>query len=158
YSKLTFGHKLRVRFEKLDNGLVDDLSNRQPGYSFVTDQRNDLEQYSTHLLDFIFSRPELKEHFLDFRYDPPMWRADAIHAWLCDYARFHGQLLLSTELNTGGPARGTELTALLFANTRECTNRGVFIFGDKLGYLSQYSKTTSKTGQKRFIPHAFDAV
>lgn len=86
----------------------------------------------------------------------PWWSMDEVAKWLRTYAEFHEQLLVSVELNTAGPARGTELTAMNLVNL-DTTQRNVFFIGDHLVLRRRYNKSQYRTGQDKTIPEALDA-
>jgi hypothetical protein len=154
--ELTFGTGLRLPLEPI--GVKDSLSNRSLGYSCISDTRNGFDRFQCSLLKRLLSDKKLASDFIDFSYNPPMWRVSRIHKYIDDYTKFHLLALTETELNTGGPSRLTELAALAIENTRTRPVRGVYVFDNKLGYLVQYTKNSSKQGKDKFLPHAFGGV
>ncbi|KAG2741288.1 hypothetical protein P692DRAFT_201655850, partial [Suillus brevipes Sb2] len=67
-------------------------------------------------------------------------------------------LLLRCEMLSGSPGRGTELTAMMYRNTRTRSTRNLVVLGKHVTMLCMYSKTSAMTGQDKLVPHSLDAV
>lgn len=154
--KVLRGLNLRVDYQ--DAQLVDDLSNKEVAYSFLSDPRNKLFQDRMRLVRAILER---KEGFVDFlirRKDEIAWNHVALRDWLQDYAELERLLLLRAEMLSGAPSRGSELTSMIYRNTQARNTRNLMIFGQHVTLLCQYSKTSSLTGRDKLIPHGLDGI
>lgn len=160
--KILRGLPLRVDYADAD--LVDDLTNKDVGYSFLFDAANTCFQDRSHLVRAIaegqgnFSRFLLTQDEHSEEELLPIWNHAALRGWLQDYAELQKLLLLRVEMLSGAPGRGTELTALTYRNTQTQTTRNLMMFGQHVTLLCQYSKTTALTGQDKLIPHGLDAI
>ncbi|KIM35208.1 hypothetical protein M413DRAFT_32674 [Hebeloma cylindrosporum] len=137
--------------------IHDDLSDTNPGYSFISDRRNQIFPSKTLLLDVIMENPVLRQRFLVFDNDIPIqFNVQALRAWLSSYARFQLLQLVRSNLTTGSPSRGTELTALLRQNTPTNPMQNLVFFGTFATLLCTYTKTSAATCSDKCIPHALD--
>ncbi|VDB95897.1 unnamed protein product [Peniophora sp. CBMAI 1063] len=138
--------------------LEDDPSNTEPGYNFKRNARNrHLFQRKHILLTLILESPTLRKRFVHIGPDGhETWLPGPLLKWLIDYAAFHLRLLLATELNTAGPARGSELTCLELINTRTAP-RSVYVLGRNVVFRRRYHKLQSRTGLDKAIPEPLDA-
>ena len=151
--ELMLGKGLSVK-----SGLIhDDLSETKPGYSFVSDGRNTIFKSKTLLLDAIMGDPTLRERFVEFEnpYDI-RFNMHALRRWLASYSHFQLLQLVRSNLTTGSPSRGTELTAMLRQNTATNPMRNLVFFGKFATILCTYSKTSAATRSDKCIPHALD--
>ena len=137
--------------------LVDDLTNKDVGYSFVFDGRNVAFKDRTRLVRAVVQGEGNFKNFLMVREGEVVWNMAAVRKWLKDYAELHKLLLLRVEMLSGAPARGTELTAMTYRNT-QTRSRNLLCMGGHIALLCQYSKTTALTGRDKLIPHGLDAV
>ena len=137
--------------------LVDDLTNKDVGYSFVLDSRNEAFRDRTRLVRAAARGEGNFKDFLMTRGGELTWNVAALRRWLLDYAELHKLLLLRAEMLGGAPARGTELTTMTYRNTQTRT-RNLVCMGKHVTLLCQYSKTTALTGRDKLIPHGLDAV
>ncbi|KAG1854259.1 hypothetical protein F4604DRAFT_1591328, partial [Suillus subluteus] len=138
--------------------IADDLTNRDVGYSFLTDQRNEVFARRDRLLEAFFKNEKILEEFAAVREGQLVWNRGALIRWLQSYAELHSLLLLCCEMLSGAPGRGTELTAMMYRNTRTRTTRNLVILGKHVTMLCMYSKTSALTGKDKLIPHSLDAV
>jgi len=150
------GFKLRVNYNK----LVDNMSDKEVGYSLFSDPRNacfknmSMLLYSTIVNDATQCAEFIKGHTNDGQ---PIWNTMALRKWLVCYSKFEELILTKSEGTAGSSSRMTEISCLTFRNTRVRPSRGLFMMGSHLAYLCQYHKGTSTTGKDKMIPHAFDA-
>ncbi|KIY49022.1 hypothetical protein FISHEDRAFT_22019, partial [Fistulina hepatica ATCC 64428] len=84
------------------------------------------------------------------------WKHAAVHQYLYDYCVFQRLLLTCIAVMCGAMPRITELAAMLYRNG-ETRTRNLFLFGLYCALLRQYTKSSSTTGQDKFIPHALPA-
>ena len=142
-----------------DATISDDLTNKDVGYSFLSDPRNPgFKQRCDRLLRAIVDERGTFKDFLLEREGALTWNQSALRGWLRDYSELQRLLLLRVEMLSGAPGRGTELTAMTYRNTKTRTTRNLVMMGDHLVILCQYLKTTALTGHDKLIPHALDAV
>ncbi|KAG5633746.1 hypothetical protein H0H81_005578 [Sphagnurus paluster] len=140
--------------------LVDDLTNRSVGYSFISETRNPFHANRDLLLEHILTSPTLRSRFIS-GIGPdgmPVWKKLELRAWLYKYSVFEGLLLVRAEMLGGAPGRMTELTAMTYKNVATTTHRNFMTFGKYLAMLVTYHKGTAISGGEKMIPHAFDGV
>ena len=147
---------LPLRAEYAD--LVDDPTNKDVGYSFLFDSRNSCFQDRARLVRAIVEGQGTFSKFLIQQDGELIWNRTALCGWLQDYAELQKLLLLRTEMLSGAPTRGTELTAMIYRNTQTRSTRNLMVFGQHITLLAQYSKTTALTGHDKLIPHGLDAI
>lgn len=138
--------------------VSDDLTNKDVGYSFLSDPRNPCFARRDRLLDAFFRNKDIFGHFGVVREGSMIWNKGNLRRWLQDYADFHSLLLLRCEMLSGAPGRGTELTAMTYRNTSTRPTRNLVILGKHVAMLCLYSKTGALTGKDKLIPHSLDAV
>ncbi|VDC02754.1 unnamed protein product [Peniophora sp. CBMAI 1063] len=139
--------------------LFDDARNKDPGFNWTQDARNRKHFRDPDLFISYFAEyPELRKFFVENLpgTDDPWWKMDNIAKWLRTYAEFHEQLMIAVELNTAGPARGTEITAMAL-NNLETTQRNVYFLDDQFVLRRRYNKMQNRTGKDFTIPEALDA-
>jgi hypothetical protein len=150
---ILLGLKLSVKYTLIH----DDLSETKPGYSFLSDTRNKVFQSKTMMLEAIMSDPVLRKRFVAFESGNHIrFNALALRAWLSNYSRFQHLQLVRSNLTTGSPSRGTELTAMLYQNTPTNPMRNLVFFGKFATILCTYTKTSAATRSDKYIPHALD--
>lgn len=147
---------LRIRIDY--DAIADDLTNKNVGYSFLSDQRNSCFSRRDRLIEAFFRNKAMFAHFAVVREEKIIWNQSALRQWLQDYGDFHSLLLLRCEMLSGAPGRGTELTAMTYRNTRTRPTRNLVVLGKHITMLCLYSKTTALTGKDKLIPHSLDAV
>ena len=138
--------------------IVDDLTKKDVGYSFLLDPRNVELRDHTHLIQAIVHGRGKFKHFLLEGEGKLTWNREALRKWLLSYAELQKLLLLRAQMLSGAPARGTEITAMIYHNTQARSTRNLMCMGSHLTLLCQYSKTTAFTGEDKLIPHGLDAV
>ncbi|KAG1723163.1 hypothetical protein EDD22DRAFT_790177, partial [Suillus occidentalis] len=147
---------LRIRIDY--RAISDDLTNKDVGYSFLSDPRNPCFARRDRLLEAFFRNKDIFGHFGVVRQGSMIWNKGNLRRWLQDYADFHSLLLLRCEMLSGAPGRGTELTAMTYRNTSTRPTRNLVILGKHVAMLCLYSKTGALTGRDKLIPHSLDAV
>ncbi|KAI5984719.1 hypothetical protein EDD15DRAFT_2479439 [Pisolithus albus] len=138
--------------------IVDNLTNKDVGYSFIFDPKNTAFNKRTHLIHEVIEGKGKFEGFVVVREGSLRWNVGALRGWLKDYAELHKLLLLRAAMLSGAPARGSEMTAMTYRNTQTRPMRNLMCMGGHIALVCQYSKTTSLTGQDKFIPHGLDAI
>lgn len=147
---------LDLRVDHAD--LADDLSNKEVGYSFLSDPRNEQFQDRMRLVRAVVEGKGGFSDFLSQRQGEIIWNNAMLRDWLQDYADLERLLLLRAEMLSGAPSRGSELTSMIYRNTQARNTRNLMIFGQHVTLLCQYSKTSSLVGNDKLIPHGLDAV
>lgn len=147
---------LNLRFTHSGNQLTEDPSQSKVGYSFLEDNRNNLGCHRGDMLQAVMTSPALFTRFCYMQDSQVCWKKNALQAWLQDYAQFMLTLLTRCEMTSGGPARGTELTAMQYRSTPTRRQRNFMVFGQYHVLLRTYTKTSAITGQDRLIPAALD--
>ncbi|KAG2134990.1 hypothetical protein BD769DRAFT_1352930 [Suillus cothurnatus] len=153
-SSVLKGVHIRIDYDS----IADDLTNKDVGYSFLSDQRNSCFARRDRLLRAFFTNTRLFSHFAVVRQGEIIWNRAALTKWLQDYADFHSLLLLRCEMLSGAPGRGTELTAMTYRNTRTRPTRNLVLLGKHITMLCLYSKTSALTGKDKLIPHSLDTI
>ncbi|KAJ3533285.1 hypothetical protein NM688_g7305 [Phlebia brevispora] len=135
----------------------EDLTNQRVGYSFLEDERNPFHGHRATLLQHVMQDPVLSRRFCYVQGDDVCWKRTALLQWLMSYAKLSALHLLRIEMLSGGPARGTELTAMQYRSSRGRGVRNLIGIGGHLVLLRTYAKTTGMSGVDRLIPHSIDA-
>jgi hypothetical protein len=138
--------------------LADTFGDRAEGYSMFQDERNESSFQNVDdgvILKVIDRDPELKGRFYTRNGDTFLWVKPELEKWLRCLADVELFALLCAMMLTGAPARGTELTAMLFCNTMDRL-RNFFAVGPHLTLVRMYTKMTATMGD-RCIPAALDA-
>ena len=146
--------------------LEDNPAETKPGWSFLKEPKNELQQYTKWLLHRVTGEKELDHRFLK-PYDatrfpdpnnPPQraWKADEVKEYLKRHQLFLMRFALLTQILSGQPARGTELFSLRFQNTLEGGPRNVYIEEGMVTFITTYSKGYHIKGDlniiNRFLP------
>lgn len=141
-------------------GLTEDLSIQTPGYSFLSDPRNEAQLRGTRtaLFDAIMADPCLLKEFTVVINGKREWKRTRLNQWLADYSRMSGKLLLRCEMLSGGPRRGTELTSMQSCSSATQPQRHVGIMHNHVVLFSTYSKTSAISGHDKLTPHLLDSV
>jgi hypothetical protein len=155
WEKVLCGLSLRVDCDV----IREDMSNTSHGYSFLSDPRN--VQFSSAREEFpkaILTHPGLRDRFTIVTDGSRRWKICALAAWLVDYATLSHLLLLRCQMLTGGPARGTEMTSMIYRSSAEQPVRNMSIVDRYVVLLGTYSKTSTVSGKDHFRPRALDGV
>jgi hypothetical protein len=153
--KVLRGLKIQIKY----GHLTENLTNKQVGYSFLTDPCNPWFKDRDQLLGAILADPQQRDHFalMDECTGTLIWKTAALRRWLMDYAEFQGVQLARVEMLSGGPSRGTELTAMNYCTT-PTRGRNLHVLGNHLAILREYHKSGALCGVDKLIPHGLDAV
>ncbi|KAG2063025.1 hypothetical protein BDR04DRAFT_953732, partial [Suillus decipiens] len=152
--KVLAGISIRVCYEN----LVDDTSNKDVGYCFLSDRRNTCFADRDRFLKALISSPEVFGQFAAIREEQLVWNKGALLQWLRDYAEFQKLVLVRCEMLSGAPGRGTELTAMTYRNTKTRSQRNLVMLGNHLTMLRTYHKGAALSGSDKLIPHSIDGV
>lgn len=152
--KVLKGLNLRLSYDH----LADAMGNNDVGYSFLTDSRNTCFSNRDSLAVAFMADPSIRGSFGRFCDGKMTWNHAALLQWLRDYAEFQAHLLMRCEMLSGAPGRGTELTPMLFCNTKHRSQRNLVIMGKHVAILRRYTKMGSMTGHDKLIPHSLDGI
>ncbi|KAG2030468.1 hypothetical protein BDR03DRAFT_987079 [Suillus americanus] len=156
--KVLVGLSTRVVYED----IADDNTNHDVGYSFLSDRRNVCFADRDRFLKALTGEKELFSRFAVIRNGELIWNMGALMGWLRDYAEFQKLILIRCEMLSGAPGRGTELTAMIYRNTKACTGtrsqRNLVMLGRNLTMLRTYHKSGALSGMDKLIPHSIDGV
>lgn len=133
--------------------IYDDLSNTEPGYSFITDTRNKFFQHQKFLLNAMIHPETSVNRFILQSHSNShgvMWNAGGVHRWEKSVERCLGCLFLLLHLGYGQPARGTELAVLRWFNSLLHV-RNFFHTAGLLNVVTVYNKTQSISEKQRLI-------
>jgi hypothetical protein len=129
--------------------IHDDLSNLEPGYSFLSDRRNRFREHGSALMRemtltfsgrFIVSRNS----------SGVVWNQGQVRRWMRDCEDCLQKIFLLYHLGSGQPARGTELAVMSWQNTT-LHPRNVYWFSGYLNFVSRYNKTQTNQEKERVI-------
>ncbi|KAJ6514453.1 hypothetical protein C8R47DRAFT_962093, partial [Mycena vitilis] len=152
-NKVCLGESVHVKCTE----FADDLTNTNPGYSFINDPQNPFSALRNAFVDAIMANPELKKMFCTQESNYTTLNLGFCRTWLADLAKFEGLLMLMVDMLGGAPPRGTELVSMLAQNTalrlRNLAGLGAFV-----AIIRQYDKTSNITQCDRLIPHSVHAV
>ncbi|KAL1658606.1 hypothetical protein GGF50DRAFT_15587, partial [Schizophyllum commune] len=143
YRSLTAGLPTNVDYAR----LRDDLRNTARGYTvFDTvwrDSPSDIRDFATALLeDPTLGLTQSSDGELSFH---------AITTWLENLAELELLVAVCVQFSCGGPARGTEIVALLVRNISTAL-RNAYVFGPRICLVRSYSKTTNLQQRDKVIP------
>jgi hypothetical protein len=113
-NKVLAGISIRVSYDD----IKDDNTNHSIGYSFLSDRRNGCFADRDRFLKAITTDEEIFGRFAVIRNGRLIWNRGGLLQWLRDYAEFQKLVLARCEMLSGAPGRGTELTAMVYRNTK----------------------------------------
>jgi hypothetical protein len=153
---------LGQRLEEMDelvrqqHHLVDAHQRIQPGYSFLDDPSNNLQQYRRCLHRAFLVSPSIADKFIANRGAIGdganiEYNKGACVAWLTRTGKLLDMLTALIHIGGGQPARAQELTTLFIRNTRY-THRGVYYMHNTIMLCTTYHKSRSIKGSSKVIP------
>jgi hypothetical protein len=128
---------------EIDLNLRDDLGNRRPGYSFVTDSQNHLQGKFRLLSQRVFAEDG------GLSWTSPSQLLGYLRR--CD--RFVQYMFSAIHTTSGMPARGVELRSIRWANTL-ATPRNVVCFQGRLTLIFPYNKACTTTNNSFYVVRA----
>ncbi|KAG1850434.1 hypothetical protein F4604DRAFT_1515905, partial [Suillus subluteus] len=129
--------------------IHDDLSNLEPGYSFLSDRRNRFWEHGSALMREMTST--FSGRFIVSRNSSGVvWNQGQVRRWMKDCEDCLQKLFLLYHLGSGQPARGTELAVMSWQNTT-LHPRNVYWFSGYLNFVSRYNKTQTNQEKERVI-------
>ncbi|KAL3595875.1 hypothetical protein FPOAC2_10245 [Fusarium poae] len=149
--------RLMYGFEPEDpemGGLRDRLSKTSPGYSFLTDPQNRLEELYLTVFMRACTAPvdgllKTKQHG-----SGSDWDVDAAQAYLYSHDACLKTMMVLAQLDSGQGARVSELLTLEQANTRSRL-RGIGIFGGKIFSITRHHKSRLTTNREFQVARFF---
>ena len=124
------------------HSIQDSLVQNQPGWSFLRDPSNGLQNSFRHLQRRAFTSKELA---VGNRWSLPQCRT-----YLSRVEDLKKQLLVCLHFTSGLPGRGTEITTIKWCNTRQSL-RNVFVHNGRLVIVIEYNKTRASTNHSFYI-------
>lgn len=122
--------------------IYDEPRCRNPGYSFIQDNRNSWNSKPT-VLEYLLTNPEI---FAQFGYINPagkvVWKPGPCHKYMDAIHHLQMDLFVLTVLTFGEPGRGTELAAHLLNNVAGGSIRNVFMLFNLFCLRGSYNKTS----------------
>jgi hypothetical protein len=132
--------------------LVDDHTNRTDGYSFVTDERNDLNGRKKDLLWGLTEKTG--PHTLGLPGSPSELDPIACRHWMTDCEQGLELLFNNMFLTWGGPARGPELRTIGLYNTGGRRSIHWLPQYKLIAIVTWYHKSESTTGRESMVLRA----
>ena len=122
--------------------IRDNMTENQPGWSFVKDPENHLQHSFRHLQRRAFAPEHLAAK--------GRWSLPRCQAYLSRVEELKKQLLVYIHLTRGLPGRGTEVTTIKWCNTRQ-TMRNIFVCHGQLMVVIEYNKNRASTNNSFYV-------
>ena len=136
--------------------LIDNPTNSDLGYSFLSDPRNTaLRQINTSwLYNRLLATPNIASQYIE-NYRPREteinWNLKAFSDYFNRIRAFKDYLLILAQLSSGAPARGTELLSIRYKNTENGLIRSVFIEKGLISLVPTYHKGFIRSAKPKII-------
>ena len=124
--------------------IKDDPQCFTPGYSFLSDDRNDLHLYADVLLERLFGNAVLGPRFALDTAKGKVIRAGVCREWLRNANKAAQWVLIAMHIAGGQPQRGTEIACLNRVNCPGGSGRGSMIQYGLFTVIAAYNKTQNK--------------
>jgi hypothetical protein len=143
--------KMRIKHSIVNTSTYfDDFTSNEPGYSFVTDDRNQtLVSESSALFKFICTEDEQRELF--FTGSEGTLDKGCLRRYLEKAASFSKKLLFLIHVTGGQPPRGTELNQVLAVNT-STSFRSIYWKSGGIVVSVSYNKVRASNDVDAFVP------
>ena len=132
--------------------VVDNLQNRQPGYSFIDDPRNPFQAHRSSYGEWLLSDPERAVKFTYVHDNRLVWKSGPSIALLLKMQEIREILLLLCVFSGGPAARASEIARQLFRNLPGST-RNLLILYHVLCLVNIQDKTSHKHLRDKYVPH-----
>lgn len=129
--------------------IRDSLVQNQPGWSFLRDPSNGLQNSFRHLQRRAFSAKKLAAG--------NRWSLPQCQAYLSSIEGLKKQLLVCLHFTGGLPGRGTEITTIRWCNTRQSL-RNIFVHNGRLVIVIEYNKTRASTNHSFYVVRVLPLV
>ncbi|KAJ7202223.1 hypothetical protein B0H12DRAFT_1080852 [Mycena haematopus] len=136
------------------SNLVDDPTNRAPGYCFLDDIRNPCATWKDIYIDWLLSIPQLRRQFTLVHEDQLIWRPGPCMQLMAAFDRANDVLVVAAVLGSGGCLRGTEFASEFLRNGVGAALRNNGILFKNFCFIGILGKTSHHYGESRFIPVA----
>ena len=138
--------------------VVDQLSNRTVGYSFVDSPENGFKACRDKLIKAVMEDPLIVSFFVKrVTRGRIEWNKDGCITWLKRTKQFLSTMMTVMHIVYGQPARGAELETVLIRNTKHGM-RGIYWCNGRVMIMIGYTKPRSTNGKgkmiARFLPKA----
>ena len=136
--------------------LVDDVNCEELGYSFLSDERNNIGKLEKWLFKEIMSNKKLKAKFIQRQSDSSVvFSKSELMKWhnYCDHVM--KLLVFLSILTFGETARSSEIETWIYRNCAASfchVSRNLIVYNQNVGYLGRYNKSSSNTGHSLYIP------
>ena len=134
--------------------IHDELNNSEPGYSFISDRRNQFHNHRNFLITAILEDDRFSGRFhnpqLTQEISKVAWNTAAIKEWMKTCQNCIGNLFALAHYGSGQPARGTELATFGPENTTT-QRRSVYSYGGFINLVAMYNKTQTRSQRPRVI-------
>ena len=148
--EVLFGHKFEV-FGYTCGRVVDVLSNRKIGYSFIDSPDNGFVKFKNKPLETLLNDPLIGPFFVKrVRAEKVEWNKDGCEKWLKRTKAFLEILMTVIHIVYGQPARAEELGTVMIRNQLNGM-RGIFWSRERVMLTVGYTKTRSTTGKDKLI-------
>jgi superfamily II DNA helicase RecQ len=132
--------------------IVDNTSNRTPGYCFLQDSRNKFDQYRGAYGKWLLSDPTRAEKFTYFNGEKLVWKPHACETLLRRLETCRDPLLIGLLISAGPASRGTEVGRQMLRESPGCL-RNVYILFHLLCIVATEDKTSHKHMKEKYVPH-----
>ncbi|KAF8808340.1 P-loop containing nucleoside triphosphate hydrolase protein [Phlegmacium glaucopus] len=150
---------LGLPFPDLHHDVIYDvLSDTTPGYSFLSDERNQFYKHRRFLISAMMDPSKSGTRFSYQAYSNAsgvVWNMGGIQEWLKAVETCLGNLFALLHYGSGQPGRGTELSILCWINT-DLHPRNFYWFGNLLNVITLYNKTQTNTESQRLISRSLE--
>ncbi|KAG8678878.1 hypothetical protein FRC08_017412 [Ceratobasidium sp. 394] len=135
--------------------IQDRHTNTNPGYSYLTDDRNPFLAMHDTLAGRFAGHPKaskLMERRLNEKGEN-VWKPRGVDSWLDHYEQATRHLVTLTHLLSGQPARGTEIAMVKLLNDVHRVREIYYMGKGRLAIVLFYNKTGGITGKDRMVAH-----
>ncbi|KAH0551515.1 hypothetical protein GP486_007269 [Trichoglossum hirsutum] len=129
--------------------LKDNPAKDEPGWYFVQDSRNCMQEGTHWLLDRILTTPELVKQFMHIEQES--WKYKQVNDYMDKISLFIERLLILIHMTAGQPARAKELLSLRYCNTEKGGHRCIFIENGLIAIVTFYDKGYNIRGTEKII-------
>jgi superfamily II DNA or RNA helicase len=129
--------------------LKDNPAKNEPGWYFICDKRNRMQEQKRWLLNRVLQTSELTDQFIYV--ETGEWRQRRVNDYLDKLSHFLEKLLILIHITSGQPARSQELLSVRYCNTEKGGHRSIFVENGLLVIVTYYHKGYNITGTEKII-------
>ncbi|KAF9493147.1 P-loop containing nucleoside triphosphate hydrolase protein [Pleurotus eryngii] len=139
-----------LSLDKSEGWFKDTLRDEDPGYSFLSDERNGFARYEDALMDHMCR----KGSSLYAVHTPEgiQFKPNALLSFIDDVDDLVEHLFAALNFTWAGAARGTEIEDIRYRNGH--SPRNLYFTNGVLTFVTFYNKTQHNAGRKSMIPRA----